>query len=190
MSRFKYLLVAALFAFSAKSTTAQAPNASLLQEQASAMAALNFMDGEWVGTVEVMERSGGIKLTQTERSGTLLGGTIRLVEGRAFDAKGKTLFNALAIISYDTRRDLYSITSHASGFATTTELKVKPNGFAWEVPAGPGAKVQFEAVVKNGVWTEVGHYVGADGKPRKTVEMRVRKLRPTEWPAGDILKRK
>lgn len=190
MSKSKCLLVAVLFALSATATTAQAPNASLLQEQATAMAALNFLDGEWVGTVEIMERSGALKLTQTERSGTLLGGTVRLIEGRAFDAKGNTLFNAFAVISYDTRRDLYSITSHASGYTTTTELKVKPNGFEWEVPAGPAAKVQFAAVVKNGVWTELGHYVGADGKPRRTVEMQVRKLRPSKWPAGELVKRK
>jgi hypothetical protein len=126
-------------------------------------------------------------MTQTERSGSLLGGTIRLVEGRSFSADGKTLFNAFAVISYDVRNSRYSITSYASGYTTTAELKVTGTGFEWDVPAGPGAKMHFVAKVQNGTWTEVGDYVGADGKSRRTFEMTVKRVRDTSWPAGQAV---
>ena len=163
---------------------AQATNASLLEAQSKAMAALSFLDGEWAGPAEANEPAGVLRMTQTERSGTLLGGTVRLVEGRSFDTSGKTLFNAFAVISYDTRTKRFLITSHASGYTTSTNLKVMANGFEWEVPAGPKATMHFKAVVEGGVWTETGDLVGSDGQPRRTFEMKVRKLRPTSWPAG------
>jgi hypothetical protein len=163
---------------------AQAPNAGLLAKQEAAMKALAFLDGEWRGLAQAYEPGGVLNMTQTERSGTLLGGTIRLIEGRSFDDDGKTIFNAFAVISYDVPRSRYSITSHASGYSTTAELKVRADGFSWEIPAGPGAKVEFEATVARGIWTEIGHYVGADGTRRKTFDMRVERIGATARPAG------
>jgi len=168
---------------------AQAPNASLLAKQQAAMEALNFLDGEWAGPAVAFERTGAIKMTQTERVGTLLDGTVRLVEGRAFDASGKTLFNAFAVIAYDVPRSRYVITSYASGYTTTTGLELNANGFGWEVPAGPGAKMLFTAVVKDGVWHEVGDYVGVDGMRKRTFQMTVKRRGPSKWPAGTLVPR-
>jgi hypothetical protein len=164
--------------------SAQAPNMALLQKQQAAMRALNFLDGEWVGPAEAREPKGTIRMTQTERSGTLLGGTIRLVEGRSFDATGATLFNAFAVISYDSGKGRYLITSYASGYATSAEMKVSDDGFSWDVPAGPGAKMHFVATVKDGVWRETGDYVGAEGAARRTFDMTVKRVRATTWPDG------
>ena len=160
----------------------------LLDQQAKAMAALDFLDGEWAGPAVAHEPSGVITMTQTERSGTLLGGTIRLVEGRAFNTTGKTLFNAFAVISYDPRTSQYVITSHAGGYVTTAELKLTATGFVWEVPAGPRAKMHFTATVQNGLWNEIGDYVAEGSAPRRTFEMNVRRLRPSNWPAGKSFK--
>lgn len=168
---------------------AQRENPALAQ-QASAMAELSFLDGEWAGPAVALEPGGRITMTQTERSGTLLGGTIRLVEGRAFDSAGKTLFNAFAVISYDARNARYSITSHAGGYSTTAELKLTRTGFEWEVPAGPGAKMHFTATIANGHWNEVGDYVANGAPPRRTFEMNVHRLRSSKWPAGDLVKRR
>ncbi|HEY0086236.1 MAG TPA: DUF1579 domain-containing protein [Allosphingosinicella sp.] len=181
---------ALLAAGAAMPAAAQAPNAELLGAQAKAMATLSFLDGEWAGPAEANEPKGVLRMTQTERSGTLLDGTIRLVEGRSFDKAGKTLFNAFAVISYDVRTSRYMITSHASGYSTTAELKLVPNGFEWDVPAGPSALLHFSATVKDGLWTEVGDFIGPDGTPRRTFEMKVRKLRATTWPAQSAVKYK
>lgn len=163
---------------------AQAPNAALLDTQRQAMSKLAFLDGEWAGPAVSQERTGPLRMTQTERSGTLLEGTVRLVEGRAYDPAGKTLFNALAMISYDARAQKYLITSHASGYATTTELEVRADGFDWAVPAGPGRKMRFKAMIKDGSWTETGELVLPNGSARRTFSMTVKRLRSTSWPAG------
>lgn len=180
-STFLFLSCAASL-FVSLAAQAQAPDSQLLAQQTKAMAALSFLDGEWSGPAQAKEPRDVIKMTQTERSGALLDGTIRLIEGRSFDKDGKTIFNAFAVVSYDVPRRKYNITSHASGYATTSELKLTTDGFEWDVPAGPAAKLHFTAVIKDGVWTEVGDYVGADGQPRRTFEMTVKKLRQTSWP--------
>ena len=58
------------------------PAARIARQQA-AMKALSWMDGVWRGSA-VTTRPGGVKITvtQTERSGPLLGGAVRVVEGR------------------------------------------------------------------------------------------------------------
>lgn len=170
-------IVGCLVAASVVPAEAQAPNAALLAKQQAAMKALAFLDGVWAGPAEAHERTGTLKMTQTERVGTLLDGTIRLIEGRAFDQKGKTLFNAFGVISYEVPRSRYVISSYASGYTTTTELKVKPHCFEWEVPAGPGAKMQFTATVQNGTWTEVGDYVPSSGTKQRTFHMTVKRIR-------------
>lgn len=165
---------------------AQAPNASRLHDQEAAMRKLSFLDGEWAGPAEANEPRGIIRMTQTERSASLLGGTVRLIEGRSFDAKGATIFNALGMVSFDPINSRYSITSYASGYGTTAELTLTDDGFTWDVPAGPSAKLHFVATVRNGVWSEVGDYVGADGRTRRTFRMTVKRLRPTNWLAGQV----
>lgn len=181
--------LAAATAVTATPALAQAPNAGVLAKQHAAMKALSFLDGEWAGPAEAHERTGTLKMTQTERVGTLLDGTVRLVEGRAFDEKGNTLFNAFAVISYEVSRSRYVITSYASGYTTATELKVKPDGFEWAIPAGPSAKMQFSAVVKNGIWTEVGDYVGPGGAKERTFQMTVKRSGSSKWPAGTLVPR-
>ena len=184
----KYFTVVAALVSLAAPVEAQR-DSQLLDQQAQAMTELDFLNGEWVGPAVAHELSGDITMMQTERSGTLLGGTIRLVEGRAFDTSGKTLFNAFAVVSYNPRTSQYVITSHAGGYVTSAELNLIATGFEWEVPAGPRAKMHFTATVKNGMWNETGDYVAEGSDPRRTFEMNVRRLRPSDWPAGKPVKR-
>lgn len=71
----------------------------------------------------------------------------------------------------------------------STELKVRADGFEWEVPAGAGAKMHFSAFVKNGTWTEVGDYVGAACEKKRTFQMTVKRRGPSTWPAGTLVSR-
>ena len=162
--------------------------AARMAAQREAMKALAFLDGEWRGTARTDEVPG--EMRHTERVGTLLDGTIRLVEGRAYDPAGKTLFNAFAIISYDPVRRAYSLRSHAMGFAGDYPLTVRPDGFSWSHQAGPGAVVRYTATVKNGEWHEVGERVAGDAAPVKTVELRVKRTGAGAWPqAGAVAPR-
>ncbi|MGA9582625.1 MAG: DUF1579 domain-containing protein [Allosphingosinicella sp.] len=184
----KILLVATLIASAASAQPESAPNpsagpwdpAARMAAQREAMKALAFLDGEWRGTARAEEAPG--EMRHTERVGTLLDGTVRLVEGRGYDSAGKTQFNAFAIISYDPVKRSYSMRSHAMGYAGDYPLTVRPDGFSWSHPAGPGAVVRYTATVKDGEWHEVGERVGGDSPPAKTVELRVRRIGAGGWP--------
>lgn len=180
-------LALALTATAAAAQPAAAPSgpwdpAGRMAAQREAMKALEFLDGEWRGTA----RADGVpgEMRHTERVGTLLDGTIRLVEGRAYDSAGKTQFNAFAIISYDPVRRAYSLRSHSMGFAGDYPLTVRADGFSWSHPAGPGANVRYTATVRNGEWHEVGESVAGNAAPVKTVELRVRRIGAGGWPKG------
>lgn len=69
---------------------AQAADTAAMAAQAEAMHKLDWMHGKWRGEAR-MQMPGGKELvvTHTERVGTLLGGTITLIEGKSFGADGK-----------------------------------------------------------------------------------------------------
>ncbi|HEU0134348.1 MAG TPA: hypothetical protein VFR28_05960, partial [Allosphingosinicella sp.] len=99
--------------------------ASRLAAQREAMKALDFMDGAWRGRAQTDRLPAGF--VHTERSGTLLDGTVRLIEGRSYDEKGGTRFNAFATISYDPARKAYVMHSHAMGYVGDFPLEVRPD---------------------------------------------------------------
>ncbi len=162
--------------------------ATRLAAQREAMKALAFMDGEWRGTARAEEAPG--EMRHTERVGTLLDGTVRLVEGRAYDSEGKTRFNAFAVISYDPVRRAYSMQTHAMGYAGHYPLTVRPDGFSWSHPDRPGSVVRYSATIRNGEWHEVGERIAGDAPPVRTVELRVRRTGASAWPrAGTVAPR-
>lgn len=155
--------------------------AKRIAAQREAMAALSFLDGQWRGPGTAY----GQVFTQTERVGTLLDGTIRLVEGRAYDASGGTVFNAFAVISYDPVKRAYAMRSHAGGFAGDAPLEVRKDGFRWHQPMGPGATLRYTATLSGGRWHEIGERIAGDAPPVKMFEMTLTRLGPSRWPAGD-----
>ena len=159
--------------------------ASRLAAQREAMQALAFMDGIWRGEARPQEARGPI--VHTERAGPLLDGTVRVVEGHSYGANGETLFNAFGIISYDPVRRTYSMHSYAMGYAGDFPLTVRPDGYSWTQPAGPGGPVHYTATVSGDEWREVGERVVEGAPPVRTFEMRLRRVGTTEWPrAGAV----
>ena len=158
------------------------PNGS--EAQRAAMDRLAFMDGEWRGQATVHSPSGTMTLTQTERVGSMLGGSIKVIEGRGYAADGSTQFNAMARVSWDARAGRYGFRSYAQGFSGDYVFEATDDGFRWETPAGPNAKMQYVAVVRDGTWHEVGSYVAEGQPPRQMIEMRLTRVGDTDWPAG------
>ena len=158
------------------------PNGS--EAQRAAMDRLAFMDGEWRGQATVHGPAGPMTLTQTERVGSMLGGSIKVIEGRGYAADGSTQFNAMAMVSWDARAGRYGFRSYAQGFSGDYVFEATDDGFRWETPAGPNAKMQYVAVVRDGTWHEVGTYVAEGQPPRQTIEMRLTRVGDTDWPAG------
>ncbi len=158
------------------------PNGSPAQR--AAIDRLAFMDGEWRGQATIQGPGGPTTLTQTERVGPMLGGSIRVIEGRGYAADGSTQFNAMAVISWDARAERYGFRSYAQGFSGDYPFEVTEDGFRWETPAGPNARIQYVAVVRDGTWHEVGTYVAEGQPPRPFIEMRLTRVGDSGWPGG------
>src|SRR5205085_12047018 len=73
--------------------------ASLLAAQRQAMTAFARMDGVWRGPAWSTTPNGRHEITQAERIGTFLGGSVRMIEGRGYNADGTVRFHALALPS-------------------------------------------------------------------------------------------
>ncbi|MDP1777193.1 MAG: hypothetical protein Q8K90_01095, partial [Brevundimonas sp.] len=166
----------------AQAQMSASPNGT--EAQRAAIDRLDMLDGEWRGEATIHGPHGTMTLTQTERVGSMLGGSIKVIEGRGYAADGTTQFNAMATVSWDARAGRYGFRSYAQGYSGDYAFEVTDDGFRWETPAGPGAKIEYVAVVRDGTWHEVGTWV-AEGQPRRPmIEMRLTRIGDTDWPAG------
>ena len=178
------MLAAVLFAapVTVQAQMPASPNGS--EAQRAAMDRLSMLDGEWRGEATIHGPHGTMTLTQTERVGPMLGGSIKVIEGRGYAADGSTEFNAMATVSWDARAGRYGFRSYAQGYSGDYPFEVTDDGFRWETPAGPGAKIEYVAVVRDGVWHEVGTWIAEGQPPRPMIEMRLTRIGDTDWPAG------
>jgi hypothetical protein len=189
MRALSVLVLATTLVAAAAPALAQSPPdpAARIAKQQAAMKALSWMDGVWRGPA-VTTRPGGAKITvtQTERSGPLLGGAVHVVEGRGYNADGSTGFNALGIISYDPDKDAYSMRSYAMGQAGDFPLILTPDGAIWTIPAGP-ATIRYTITAKDGVWREVGERVVEGQPPAPFFEMTLKRIGDSSWPAAGAI---
>ena len=156
---------------------------ALIAAQREALVRLAFMDGVWRGPAWIMLPSGRKHITQTERIGPFLDGSIKVIEGRGYEADGKVGFNAFGIISYNPVTRGYSLHSHAQGNVGDFDLRLTNDGYVWEIPAGP-ATIRYTAVIKNGSWREVGDRVVPGQDPVRFFEMNLTRVGDTNWPGA------
>lgn len=182
-----------LLALAALSLAAAVPTGALAQmpdpaprlaAQREALARLSFLDGVWRGSAVSTTREGRHELVQTERVGAFLGGTVRVVEGRGYEADGSVGFNALGIISYEPDTQAYSIAATAQSRSGVYPLRLTDTGFIWEMPAGPGGLIRYTTVIRDGTWQEVGDYIAPGRPPFRIVELNLRRVGDTDWPAA------
>jgi hypothetical protein len=161
---------------------------ALMATQREAMMPLSFMDGIWRGSASTVSPSGERHtLTQTERVGPFLGGTVKVVEGRGFETDGRVSFNALGIISYDPTTQTYSMRSYAQGHAGDFVITPMANGFVWEISAG-SMTIRYTAVIDGGTWHEVGDRIVPDQEPIRFFEMTLTRLGDTDWPGAGAVR--
>ncbi len=171
--------------------SAQRPDpAAILAAQKKAMQALSFMDGVWRGPAWTILPTGKHSITQTERIGPFLDGSVKVLEGRGYETDGRVGFNAFGTISYDVEKKTYTLHSYAQGFAGDFEFKVRPDGYVWEIPAGPGMTIRYTAVVKDGIFLEVGDQMVAGKEPFRMFEMRLTRVGDTDWPSAGAVPQK
>jgi hypothetical protein len=123
---------------------------------------------------------------QTERVGNMLDGTVKVIEGRGYGPRGDSQFAAFAVVSFSPRENRYKMHSHAQGFSSDFVIEPRPDGFVWWQRFGP-VTMRYSAVIKDGVWTEIGERLVEGQPPQRTVEMNLRRLGPSDWPeAGTV----
>jgi hypothetical protein len=144
-----------------------------------------MMDGEWRGAARIMTASGPLELVQTERSGTMLGGKVRLVEGRGYLPGGKLAFNAVAVIAARTGGG-YEMRSWTLEQAGAFAIEPTATGFTWTIPAGP-ATIRYEATIRKGTWTEVGTRHVPGQPPVEFFRMELVRIGDSDWPAGGVV---
>jgi hypothetical protein len=163
--------------------TAQAVDPAMIEAERAAIAKLGWMDGTWRGPAVTQSPGGEHKVTQTERIGNFLGGTIKVIEGKGFNPDGSVGFNAFAVISYDPATKAYTFRSYAQGRAGTFSIVPQGTGYVWEIPAGP-ATIRYTATLENGKWHEVGDRVVPGQAPQRFFDMQLTRVGDTDWPAA------
>lgn len=183
-SRFQVLIF--LLGLSALVGSAAGPpdTAALLSAQRQSMQPLAIFDGTWRGPSKVTLPDGKeVQNTQTERVGSFLDGSIKVIEGRGYAADGSMSFNAFGVISYSPQTEKYNLHSYAQGHSGDFPMEVRVDGFTWSIKAGP-ATIRYTATVKDGIWTEVGDRI-LEGQPAVRIfEMNLRRVANTDWPGA------
>lgn len=161
--------------------------ATLIAAQKEGMAPLAYMDGVWRGPAWTLLPSGEKHtITQTERIGPFLDGSVKVIEGRGYNPDGKVTFNAFGTISYDPATHAYTLHSYAQGHVGDFVLTPTADGYVWQIPAGP-MTIRYTAVIKDGAWKEVGDRIVPGKEPVRFFEMNLKRIGDTNWPAAGAI---
>lgn len=118
--------------------------------QREAMKKLSSMDGVWRGPASTISPSGERRtITQTERVGPFLEGSVKVLEGRGYESDGGIAFNAFGIISYDPPTQTHTMRSYAQGHVGDFAIMPTVDVFTWDIPAGT-MTIRYTAVIKGG----------------------------------------
>ena len=165
---------------------AQQADPAAIAAQKGAAGKFAWMDGIWRGTATTRGPGGEHKVTHTERVGTMLGGTLRVIEGRSFNLDGSIGFNAFAVISFDPATKTYDFRSYALGRSGDFVITPNADGYVWEIPAGP-ATIRYTATVKDKVWTEIGERVVTGQPAMRFFEMHLTRVGDSAWPESGAM---
>ncbi len=185
--------IASCFMLLAIASTASAQGrpdpAKLIAAQQKAMEELPAIDGVWRGPAWILLPSGEKhSLIQTERVGPMLNGSVKVMEGRGYEADGSVGFNAFGTISYDPGTGAYALHAYAQGNVGDFPLTITSDGYAWEIPAGP-MTIRYTAVLTDTTWQEVGERVAPGGETVRFFEMTLTRVGDSSWPAAGAIAR-
>ncbi len=166
--------------------TAQVADTAALSAQKTALDKFAWMDGTWRGLAVTKGPGGEHRVTQTERIGPMLGGTVRVIEGKGFNPDGSVGFNAFAVISWDEEKQAYNFRSYAQGRSGDFMIRPTADGYVWEIAAGP-MTIRYTATLKDGSWSEIGERIAPGQAPVQFFEMHLKRVGDTAWPNGGAM---
>jgi hypothetical protein len=161
--------------------TAQKPSATHQAE----LKKLDFLVGKWKGEAVAQGKGGPTKVTQTEDVAYRASGTVLVIEGIgrgkiAGTAEEGVVFNAFAVVSYDSAAKKFRIRAHRmEGNSVDADLVLTEKGFNWgfKPPTG-GVEVRYVMTITDkGEWHETGEF-SRDGKSwTKFIEMTLTRVK-------------
>lgn len=166
---------------------AQQAGADVAAGHKAAMARLAPLHGVWRGTAKGNMNGHAIDIVQTERIGPMLDGDVLVIEGRGYGDGNAPQFNAFAVVSYDARRKAYEFRSYNSGNAGTYPFTVTPQGYSWEIQAGPGLKIRYDITIRDGSWQETGYYLREGAAPEAFIQLDLKRVADSDWPAAGAI---
>lgn len=146
---------------------------SITEDHLATMAKLDFLTGDWAGS-GWMYVQGGQKVTfeQTEKVQWKLDKSIILIEGHG-TSEGKTIHDALAIISYDPMQSDYQFKSYlANGRNGEYRLEVTgKQSLIWFLEI-PGQTIRYTLKInEKGQWYEIGEFKTGENSWYQFLEM-------------------
>lgn len=183
----RYLLLTVIAALLSAQLAAQTPTdpRAIISIQRIAMEKFARMDGVWRGSAwTILPSADKHSITQTERIGPFLDGSIRVIEGRGYESDGRVGFNAFGVISYIPESKTYRLRSHAQGRYGDFAITPTEDGYVWEIPMG-SSTLRYTASINGDVFKEVGDRIEPGKAPFRMFEMTLSRIGDTEWPAGN-----
>ena len=173
-------VVASIILFSPAPAAAQYRGPDTAAQRA-AMERLAPLMGRWQGEANVFAPSNMI-VEQTELVEPALDGLLLLIRGTGHAATGESarpVFQAMAVISYDTRRNQYDVRAYThEGHATTaTGVFLDDGSFRWSFAPGGPVQVRFTIAFDQTTWRELGEISMDNGATwTRTVDLNLRRV--------------
>jgi len=130
-----------------------------VEVQKAAMADLFNMAGDWFGKAWYINRETRIDIHQTEHVEIKLDSTILVIEGTG-RVDGEVRFQALAVISYDIRNNVYRLQSYlADGKSTSATGYFNDDGlFEWGFDLPGQGHISYKIDLSDNSWEESGSF--------------------------------
>lgn len=140
------------------------------------MQKLSFLAGHWSGEARIYRGAGTLELQQSERAEFKLDGLLMLIEGIGRNkADGRTVLQALGIISFDDATSRYQFRAFNDGRYLESEMKLTPDGrgLTWGFVLGEIRTSSLLRLDDNGQWSELHEITIGDHPPQKLMELAV-----------------
>jgi hypothetical protein len=148
--------------------------------QREEMKKLAFLVGEWKGSGWNVGPDGTrSEFTQTERIQYRVGDLVLLIEGRGQDPiSGRTVFEALAAVSYDEAARRYRFRAYTSdGRSGDADARLVDGGLEWGMQF-PGGRFRYTiTMTPKGEWFEIGEFSQDGTTWRKFHEMTLQRAK-------------
>jgi hypothetical protein len=152
-----------------------------------ALSQLAALDGVWRGPVERTDADGGdSKLTMIARVGPMLDGTIKVLEERTSAADGKLAFSLVAVFSFSSATQEYTVHAYSRGNVRSAVVHLTPGGYYFEMPEAGGATMRLTTKVAEGGWHEIVERLVPGQPPSPVARIELKRTDTSDWPSGEF----